>query len=363
MTEPPSPTYLDVVGALSKADIPVRELQGLGCVAMTPLAGRIVAMAFSREDANVLWTNPQLKDAALVKNRPEKLIGGIGGDRLWFAPEVDYHWNGPSRWDTFENYEVPSESDPGRYEFLEAGPDAVSMRARAKVTNRTTGKRLGFEVERTVRMTSPPLPLADMSMKEIRFVGIKTSHVLKLEAETSEGCIDLWHLLQVPAGSVLLVPFKKTATRRDKTPLSYGAKPGGWRAYADYLLWRYTGNALAKLGLSATASTGRAAVLRALAPNRWCLIVRQFPVDEGAMYGDHPYGQPRTDQVFQAWDGLGFGELEYHSPMLKAANGPRQLEESDYLWAFGGPPAAIKVLVTRLLNIEIVDNTDELVCR
>jgi hypothetical protein len=83
------------------------------------------------------------------------------------------------------------------------------------------------------------------------------------------------------------------------------------------------------------------------------LIVRQFSADPKATFGDHPYGVPRSDQVFQAWDGYGFGEMEYHSPLLNAAQGPRELTESDRLWAFGGTSRAIVALASRLLGLDI----------
>jgi hypothetical protein len=62
---------------------------------------------------------------------------------------------------------------------------------------------------------------------------------------------------------------------------------------------------------------------------------------------------PRDDQVFQAWDGLGFGEMEYHSPVLDAERGPRNLREQDQLWAFGGSAPATAALADILLRVDI----------
>jgi len=41
--------------------------------------------------------------------------------------------------------------------------------------------------------------------------------------------------------------------------------------------------------------------------------------------------------------------------MLDAQQGPRELEESDRLWAFGGSPAAIAALSKRLLGGDVSD--------
>jgi hypothetical protein len=348
------PSYTDIVDALSRGSVPVRQLRGPGCVAATTAAARIVAMAFAAEGPNLLWSNPLLIDRDLVKNHPERLVGGFGGDRLWFAPEVDYHWNGAPQWDTLINYQVAPDADPGAYKFFESDGQTIGLRATGKLTNRSTGQQLGFEIQRTIRLTLPPLPTNHPSMQGVEYVGIKTSNVLKVDAAASVGRIGLWHLLQMPVGSLLVVPLKCTAPPEVRTPLPY-TRPGSWVEEPDHVSWRYTGEALAKFGLSAAALTGRAAVLRELDPNRWCLIVREFPVDEQATYADHPYGVPRTDQAFQAWDGLGFGEMEYHSPMLEAQHGPTELQESDELWAFGGTAFAMATLVRQLLGIDAPD--------
>jgi len=150
-------------------------------------------------------------------------------------------------------------------------------------------------------------------------------------------------------GSILIVPLAPGCRTQ---PLSYGL-PGGWRTTSNSVIWRIEGHANAKMGIAAEALTGRAGILRRLPTNEWCLIVRQFPVDESARYGDHPVGVPRDDQVFQAWDGLGFGEMEFHSPVLDAARGPRKLRQTDQLWAFGGAEQAIAAVADNLLNVDI----------
>jgi Family of unknown function (DUF6786) len=348
----PPQTYESVVGFLRRASVPLQEMQGNGHVAVMEAAGRIIAISFSRTSENLLWSNPLLSDTLLVKYHPDQLVGGFGGDRLWFAPEVDYHWDGPPRWDTFENYRVPPEADPGRYEFTRSTDRAIGMRASAALIHRATGQRLTFEVHRSVSLTSPPGEIGATTLSKLDYVGIQTCHTLSLDPHAHIGRVDLWHLLQMPADSVLLVPLNRSAHDMGTTILSYG-QPGGWIEEAKCLRWRFTGTALAKLGVSVNSSTGRAAVLRQLNPERWCLLVRQFPIHLHKLYADHPYGVPRTDQVFQAWDGFGFGEMEYHSPMLDAQRGPRSLEDSDYLWAFGGTLSDLRTLLATLLGIDV----------
>src|SRR5688572_24712635 len=73
-------TYAQVVGHLEEARVPIEQLQGYGVVAVTLAGGRIVAMSFSKEDPNLFWSNPLLKDTKLLRQSPEKLPGGFGGD-------------------------------------------------------------------------------------------------------------------------------------------------------------------------------------------------------------------------------------------------------------------------------------------
>jgi hypothetical protein len=338
-------SFNQIIEMLSAAGVPTRQLTGGGNVAVTPVGGRIVALAFSPTDPNLFWTNPELVNADLVRNHPEKLAGGLGGDRIWFAPELDYHWRGTPDWNTCSNYEVPASADPGEYRFVNETADAVTLHARIRLSSIRTGISVGFNLDRTVRLTPSPVVLDD----GVEYVGIETCHNVEVDESTTAGRFDLWHILQVPSGGMLIVPFKPCASIHDRTALSY-ALPGNWVERRSYLSYRYTGSVRAKFGLGAAALTGRAGIVRQVNARKFCLIVRQFHVDPTGTYGDHPYGVERTDQAFQAWDGMGFGELEHHSPLLDAGRGPRQMWERDFIWAFGGSRNSIKRIAEGLLG-------------
>jgi hypothetical protein len=280
-----------------------------------------------------------------------KLVGGVGGDRLWFAPEWRYHWLGKPDWRGLGNYQVPADTDPGRYQFVDSEPGVVVLAAEGRLAERGGDQSLAFRVTRRIRTAQPPLPPDDPAMCDVRYVGIELDHELAIQNETRAGEIDLWQLVQIPVGSILIVPLRAEAGDRMQ-PLCYGL-PGDWRTTSNRVTWHIQGDSNAKMGMAAAALTGRAGILRRLSPQHWCLMVRQFPVDASARYGDHPVGVVRDDQVLQAWDGLGFGELEIHSPMLDAARGPRSLRQTDQLWAFGAPAPAIAVLADRLLRVDI----------
>src|SRR5579864_868832 len=67
--------YSQIVSDLEKASVPVKELHGPGVVAVTLAAGRVVALAFSKDGPNLLWTHPDLGDTGLVKANPARLVG------------------------------------------------------------------------------------------------------------------------------------------------------------------------------------------------------------------------------------------------------------------------------------------------
>jgi hypothetical protein len=338
--------YSQTVGDLQKASVPVRELAGPGAVAVTLAAGRIVALAFSRDAPNLLWTHP---DLGRESSHPGQLTGGIGGERLWFSPELRYHWLGEPDWQQLTNYTVPLDTEPGHYDFVDSEPGVIALAATGRLPVRGSDQSLAFRVAREIRLVQPPLALDDPLLRGVQYVGVEATHELTIQDETRSGEVDLWHLLQMPRGSILIVPLRPG---HGAQPLAYGV-PGPWLTTSNSVIWRIEGSGNAKMGVSAAALTGRAAILRRLSSQQWSLIVRQFPVDVSARYGDHPYGMPRHDQVFQAWDGLGFGELEFHSPVLDAHRGPRSLREQDQLWAFGACAQSIAALADHLLQLDI----------
>jgi hypothetical protein len=308
-----------------------------------------VALAFTQDGPNLFYTNPKLGNTD-----PEKLEGDFGGDRLWFSPEPRYHWCGVPDWEFFSNYKAPKDTDPGRYVFFDGRPDSILLAAQGEIPDQhlkcSVKDRMKFRVKRRIQMTEPPLPLDHPLMRDIDYVGIETTHHLSIDEATRAGQIDLWHVLRMPAGSILIVPLKPD---HKTEPLSYGVQSGKWETSPDKVIWRFEGKSNTKLGLPAKALTGRSAVLRKLGADRWCLIVRQFPADPAARYGDHPWGIPRDDQVLQAWDGFGFGEMEYHSPVLDAERGPRMFDDKDQLWAFGGSAHAVAALADKLLGVNV----------
>ena len=316
-----------------------------GCMALSPAGARIVALAFSEDEDNLFFTHPDLADMAASGIGPAELVGGPGGDRLRFAPEYAYAWDGPD-YDLvdFSNYHVQHNEDPGEYTITLDGHDAI-FHADTSLIDKRTGDAVRFTVERRVSFIGQaPVALSG----DIRFIGYQLRHGLTTFDFKEGQAIDLWGLLQMPTGSTLLVPI-----HGDGTPVRY-FNDGAWTVYGDHLRWPYNGSSNAKIGLSTAQVTGRTGVLREMTNGQSVLIVREFPVRADMSYCDGPSQAHTGDQIFQAWDGFGFGEMEYHSPAIGADPLPEQYQDESSLWAFEGPQTQIHELVRQLLGIAMI---------
>ncbi|HEV8245607.1 MAG TPA: DUF6786 family protein, partial [Polyangiaceae bacterium] len=286
------------------------------------------------------WTGPILDRPDEFRKAPVSMAGP-GGERLRFGPEVAYAWVGKARdVATFTNYRVQPDEDPGKYRFTEQTPSSARLEMRGNLVDYRTRKATRFSVERTVLETPPPLELEGLD-----YVGYQTQHRIELLSQSAT--IGLWHLIQFPPKTTLIVP-----TRRKVEPLQYFNR-GDWKARADHVSWTFCGEGSAKMGLSARDLTGRMGAIRKLESGRWALVVRQFPLMNGLYYADAPAEKLAGDQVVQAWDGVGFGEMEYHSPAVGRRTGMRVWQEAALLWAFGGSAAKIRAVAAELLGVEI----------
>ena len=324
-----------------------RRLPGQGCLAAVSEGGRVLALAFGPGEESLLFAHPGLPSLGRGAS-PLELQGGPGGDRLRFAPEYAFSWIGEER-DLvgFSNYLVQKQEEPGEYR-LTAGDGAIRLAAEPVLVDRRTGTEVRFAVERVVGLC--PRPPADLP-PGVRYAGYESRCAIRLLESAAGGCVGLWHLLQFPAGSTLVVPLQAAFP-----PEPY-FNTGSWRVHKGpgepFFLWRFGGTANAKIGYGCAQVTGRAGVLRPWADGEWALVVLDFPVHPGMHYCDAPRPEKAGDQVLQAWDGFGFGELEYHVPAVGQPPLPRWWEERARVWAFAGSPERMAGLALELLGVRI----------
>lgn len=329
--------YQNVIKCLKQAGLPVKEIVSPsgGRAAVTTTGGALVGMCV--EEENIPYVNEAIAEPGWLSGKNSSQIGGL---RLWFAPEYAYFWKGEPDARTLANYNVQEECDPGSYAITHADAGSVRMEMTATLEDFRDGKKVKFSVERVISATPPPVDLGSLG-----YMGVRLQHRLEILRAPSGKRVDLWHLLQMPAGSSLLVP-----TRGPAKPLIYFNAFGhnDWQAEKDALRWNYRGTDIAKLGLDISQVTGRAGVLRPLPDGRFAAMIWQFPVSPGMAYVDGSSEALARNQILQAWDGFGFGELEYHSPSASAGD-PIYAEHS-LLWCFCGSLKQINRVALELLG-------------
>ena len=339
--------YSAVINHMRAARHDISEIQcgDQGRAAVCRLGGRILGLRFKGSEENLLWVSPQIADHALLREAPTKIPGGIGGERLWFGPEYAFNWDGLPDDQNFSNYVLQPSYDPSAYEWAVTTEEMICLKASPTLEDLRDHTRLGFTVKRTISATPPPLEPDSQCMKGVEFAGLWLQHMLQLDEAPPEKCLDLWHILQIPQGSQILIP-----TTGPARPLVYfdGHRRGGWECKEDRLAWNVRGTACAKIGLDLDQVTGRFGALRQMQDGKWLLMVYQFPVMPGLQYCDGPDAARARNQIVQLWDGFDFGEMEYHSPAVDRDH-PMCVEAS-LLWCFGGPLESVQGVAQKLLG-------------
>lgn len=318
MVLPFPPVLSDIADALTKRSAPFLAMEarvpGTGALIATADCARVLAFARDMDSPSVFWCDPRLLDQA----GPGTPMGGpVGGERLWFGPEARYHWQGPPDWTRFTNYKPSTSADPGAYTMAAVADGSIGFDTKISLLDHQTGDRVVAAVTKRVR-------LLDADELAGGTCGLEVSAGLLVEPGDHSSPVDLWAIVQLPPGTALRVPLKPDA----RSAVSYAATPGCWTQSRSALEWQFTGTEQAKLGLAAPSLHGLAHTQVPTRDGERTGMTIHFLHAADRPYCDHPYGQPLDDQVFQAWDGLGFGEIEVHSPAAFTSGGPAATELS-----------------------------------
>jgi hypothetical protein len=305
---------------LPQLEIPFRVLGSLatGRAVVIGDGARVLALAAPGSDETGFWLNPALGECRKPSDLVKLAHGGIGGLRLWHAPEKAYNWRGPVNTTDFATYYVQPAMDPAGYTLHAAPPDTAVLRARTELEDFRSGQKIVFDVERRVQVAAAG-PSA---------VALRLAHQLTWVSGPDNGSADLWSLLQLPAGAVLGAAVKPGAQ-----PAVYynGEAAAGWEIAQGQFRWPSNGRRTSKLGLGVNQLAGGLWATDERAGKRheyrW-----KFPVAAGTDYIDTPPGEDRTDQVVQFWDGFGFCEAEYHSPGASARR-PEVTDASELIYS------------------------------
>jgi hypothetical protein len=291
-----------------------------------PHGGRVLGLAPDGR-TNLIWTNPALTaaDSARALLADAGWVN-LGGDRTWISPELDTQITDPL--DCSNGYTVPKSVDPAAYTVTAQDERSVTLESYMQVYFRRASANLRLRVRKEIALLdTPPIDLAEGTDS----VGYRQTCTLTVEP--SPGCAarpGLWQVLQVPGGGSIQIPVRA------------GARP---RAFIGKPVYEWNGQRLCcevrtdasfKFSLVAADCLGKLMYLSQI-NGRDAIVMRSLPVHDASLYADVSCADPNdighVQQVYVD-DGAfgGFGELEYHSPAVDAANGG-SVEECSEVWA------------------------------
>jgi hypothetical protein len=332
-------TYDRVASYLRSLKTPLIELRDAHHRALlTPLGARVMAVDGPGLNDNPLFVHPGLESFGEEIN--SRFVGGhgIGGDRLWLSPEYRYYWKGEPSLTDFSRYEPPATMDPGSYGVASRTDRSAVFSLRGDLRS-----QVSFELARSIALQAPHHRPGDVEV-----FGLRYRHDLTLVNGPPDAQLGLWSVLQVPAGSRIIVPVRDAAVRAMPCVGAAGAR---LRAAPGLLTWHVTGDAFAKIALRASDVTGRAAVWQDTPAGQATLVVREFPLFPHLTYGDALVPEQVGQQALQIFDGLGYGELETHSPCLDPSH--PVYSETTFLWILTGPAEAVRRAARSFINRDI----------
>lgn len=326
------------------------------CVIVIERGGRIIGFFQDGMSENLFWTSPLLND----KNAAAILLSGnewnIGGDRLWFGPEIRYSVADRNRF--WETLHTPESIDPGNYRMAEKDGRCILSQEMDIEEKNGNKERASLKIERYI--LACPNPLRELEQYEWIMHGVSFSgyqQILDLEGEGAS--IEGWNLLQVNPGGNVYIPMYQPCRGVDY----YEPACKYEMLLENAVMLKATGNNRYKVGYKSASTVGRIAYAC-----RWndqdCLIVRNFPNDPSGFYGEEPphlFGEKGFSIHVYNDNGNppSFTELECSIPSIL---GGRRKRSSDVIstWVFTGKRQQLRMIGKILLGTnELLFSTQE----
>jgi len=330
--------YSRIVHCFEQAGYPVKQINNQrGCIATIAAGARVIAVADSSESESFFFNPAGIEDKqALAKNLFYD-DGAPGGDRLWIAPEYLYHWRSlPADYINYSNYQRATEIDPGLYQITKEG-GMICFSSDIRIKNHFDGQYAKMHVNRHIRQLRSPFTSSQTAT---------VSYQIDQSLTVIQGIAGLWNLAQLPAGSAIIFPLRESVQ-----PLNYFC-PSDTRLDGKACAFYINGKANAKIGYGADVATGNSAAFT-FADHQLSLVYRSNQVIEDGYYCDGIDQQTPNNQVWQAWDGFGFGELEYHSVAAGEETGRHSVSDISELHCVRGDTALILEIASEVLELPV----------
>lgn len=315
---------------------------------------RILACELPNVEGDLFWHSPAVEDPKSIVGALTGAGGGLGGDRLWLAPEIGFMWQdlAEARVDPLGGYHVPEDMDPSQWTVLDDAPDLVALETQVELQDYRMDKRINVRVGRRFSLIKRPAELDS----QIKCVSFAICNEVFLNDGDNGAAAGAWDLLQVPPEGWIICPVVSPVA----VPRSYYDPFGAKHVTTDARAVRFLvdGKHRIKMGLTPMQTTGRMGYFRK-AGHVATLIVRVF----GAQPGDTYVDLPRDSDDLVGGDALqcynddggagGFGEMEYHDPAVVVGEGPLSRFGSCVTHVMAGPEEAIRVAGKQMLGVSL----------
>jgi len=310
--------------------------------------GRIFGPFFG-DDAGIFWTNEAWHDAgtfrALLKNKE----WNVGGDRMWIAPEIQFHIQ--DRNDPAHSERIPRPMDPGSYR-IHAGAKSGTMEQtiRLRAYNLAQGN-IALQLRKDIVPAANPLrklPGAAELLGDVRYCGYLQEVTLNIR-RGAEICAEAWNITQVEPPGDIWIPVTSTAAYVDY----YDPIDDDYlRRTQDWVRLKATGERKYKVGLNAAQVQGYV-VYQSESDGAPYLYIKCFFSNPSAEYAEEPAALPgRNGNSVHVYndDGKlgGFTELECNLQPVGGVFKRRASRDVVCNWFFFGEPEKLDTIVKAL---------------
>ncbi|HIS06851.1 MAG TPA: hypothetical protein IAC99_04195 [Candidatus Choladocola avistercoris] len=318
-------------------------------ILVTEYGGRIFG-PFGPDGVSVLWINGVFRNAEKFADFVEERNWNLGGDRLWFEPELDFFCTSPETFD--ESYTVPGGMDPGYY-AMETEKQDVRLKNKVEMHMPSDGSSKSFLVCRTVRPAANPLKYLRGTSFDVEYCGYYQD--IDLEDIPSENGIypEPWILTQINPGGKVLVPFLGDFEFVDYyEPVDENCQ----KVYENYAELNITGQRKYKTAYRAANTFGRMAYVNRMASGKLYLMIRNYYNDSSFSYTSGPWREPEDrgcSMYFYNDGGSEGGYGEFENSCMPAGPEPEShiSHSTTALWFFFGEAEELEKVIHTLLGI------------
>lgn len=351
-------TYQQIIDRLEENDLRhgVLTLQNNVSVIISRHGGRVFGPFLSKDSESIFWTHGAFAKPDTFREFLRSGNWNIGGDRMWIAPEIQYHVR--DRSDFWGSVFWPEQVDPGTYslERPESGQWCLSQDMTLQAYNLASGQK-ELHLERRIRQAEDPLRnVGDYQelVGGVLFAGYEQVVTLS-ERKQDDIVSEAWSLTQLNPGGLLLIP---ASPRVEYTDYYEPVDESLQTIHPDHVRLQITGNRQYKVGYKSAHVFGRLAYYNHLDDGRAYLIVRNFFNNPSMPYAEEPDHSPgcrgHSIHVYND-DGNagGFGELECNLQTIGGETGRSSSTDQLVLWLYVAARGELKEIALHLLGIEL----------